>query len=103
MNYPIWHSYLLNQQTNTMIQKLKTFWLFLFGDKVKLAQKKSDRIFNVFTETQKNVQKQNTEIEAHVGVKTAKVEKLNKEVDVLATVAARNQKLSNKISDFLKD
>ncbi len=85
-----------------MIQKLKEFWHFLFGGSVKVAEKKSEAIFNVFTQTQTNVQKLNTQIAGHVEKKTAQVAKITTQVDSLNTVAAKNEKLANKIGEFLK-
>ena len=85
-----------------MIQKLKEFWHFLFGDSVKVATKKSDAIFNVFTQTQTNVQKLNAQINTHVEKKTVQVAKVNDQISTLNAVAAKNEKLANKIGEFLK-
>lgn len=78
------------------------FLLNLFlGRSVSGLTKKSDRIFNVFTQTQKDCEALNAEINKVVISKEEAISKLQEEVNSLNAVKTKNSNLSAKISSFL--
>lgn len=62
---------------------------------------KSEQIFDVFTQTQKDCDLLNSEITSLVSEKIEEVNALNQEISSLNAVRTKNENLSKKISTFL--
>lgn len=63
--------------------------------------KRSDRIFDVFTQTQKDCESLNAEIATVVSSKGEEVKALQEEISGLTAVQTKNDNLSKKIYAFI--
>lgn len=63
--------------------------------------KRSNAIFDVFTQTQKDCETLNGEISVVVSSKEEEIKALQEEVNSLNAVKAKNDNLANRISAFL--
>lgn len=77
--------------------------LFGFKKSVTSISKKSDKIFDVFTKTQKECDTLNAEIIKMTATKREEAQKILDEVKSLETVATKNENLSKKIQSFINN
>ena len=75
----------------------------MFAKKNTLANltKRSEQIFDVFTQTQKDCESLNSEIATVVTSKEAEIKALQDEVSGLNAVKTKNDNLAKKIESFL--
>ncbi len=74
----------------------------MFGKKnLASINKRSESIFNVFTQTQKDCENLNKEIATIVEEKENEIKALQEEVTSLNAISTKHTNLSNKISTFL--
>lgn len=64
-------------------------------------EKRSNKIFDVFTKTADESRKLNAEIALSVKEKEAEIAELQSEVSTLNGIAAKNEKLATKIEAFI--
>lgn len=62
---------------------------------------KSDNIFNVFKNTMNDLSKVNSEIAQQVKTREDQINSLQEEVTTLVTIKTNNEKMVNKIQNFL--
>lgn len=70
---------------------------------VKALQTKSDNIFNVFKNTMNDLSKVNSEIAQQVKTREDQINSLQEEVTTLVTIKSNNEKMVNKIQNFLNN
>ena len=75
----------------------------MFARKSTLSsiQKRSEQIFDVFTQTKRDAESLNSEISTVVSSKEEEIKALQEEVNSLNTVKTKNENLAKKIDQFL--
>jgi len=68
---------------------------------VNALKVKSDNIFNVFKNTMNDLSKVNSEIAQQVKSREDQINSLQEEVTTLVTIKTNNEKMVNKIQNFL--